>query len=266
MKILVADSNFPDLCKQIITVARLFPKDEVLCSLEPEAAIEVARSNELGMAVLAQDMSESLEEKIHEVSPNTKITLISKPFTSDELASRVKSLIPPRKRIYVQTFGGFNIFCDGKPLTFKRTKAKELFAILVDRRGSPVYTEEGSALVFEGKPFNATQKSYYRILAAELISGLQRAGIEDIIIKTHDCMSVDIKAFECDAYQFLKGDPEAIAKYNGDYMSCYKWAEYSSKLFEQGKHYEPLVPEEPKQPKQPKRKRAKRKKSSSKKA
>ena len=249
MKILVADSNFPDLCKQIITVARLFPKDEVLCSLEPEAAIEVARSNELGMAVLAQDMSESLEEKIHEVSPNTKITLISKPFTSDELASRVKSLIPPRKRIYVQTFGGFNIFCDGKPLTFKRTKAKELFAILVDRRGSPVYTEEGSALVFEGKPFNATQKSYYRILAAELISGLQRAGIEDIIIKTHDCMSVDIKA----------------AKYNGDYMSCYKWAEYSSKLFDQGKHYEPLKPEE-EAPQKPKRKRAKRKKSSSKKA
>ena len=265
MKILVADSNFADLCKQIITVARLFPKDEVLCALEPEAALEFTRSNDLGVVLVADDGSD-LADKIQVISPSTKVVLIPKPLSDDDLLVKVKSIIPPRKRIYVQTFGGFNIFCDGRPLTFKRTKAKELFAILVDRRGSPVYTEEGSALLFEGKPFNATQKSYYRILAAELLRGLESEGIDDIIIKTHDCMSVDIKAFECDAYQFLKGDPEALAKYNGDYMSCYKWPEYSSKLFEQGKHYEPLVPEEPKQPKQPKRKRAKRKKSSSKKA
>lgn len=260
MKILVADSNFPDLCKQIIAVARLFPKDEVLCSIEPEAALEFSRSHELGLIVIAPDFPDDLEEKIRVISPGTKIVLTSKPFSSDELVSKVKALIPPRKRLYIQTFGGFNIFCDGRPLTFKRTKAKELLATLVDRRGSPVYTEEGCALLFEGKPYNATQKSYYRILAAELLRVLQIEGIDDIIIKTHDCMSVDIKAFECDAYQYLRGDPEAMAKYNGDYMSCYKWAEYSSALFAQAKHDEIPAQEEPAKPK---RKRAKRKKASS---
>ena len=230
MKILIADSNFPDLCKQIITVARLFPKDEVLCSLEPEAALEFSRSNDLGIVFVAEGTPE-LADKIQVISPSTKVVIISKPFSSEDMVRKVKSLIPPRKRIYVQTFGGFNIFCDGTPLTFKRTKAKELFAILVDRRGSPVYTEEAIALLFQGKPLNSTQKSYYRILAAELIKGLERQGIENIIIKTHDCMSVDLKAFECDAYQFLRGDAEALRKYRGDYMSCYSWAEYSFALF-----------------------------------
>ena len=231
MKILVADSNFSDLCKTIVVVARLFPKDEISCSIEAEAVLELSRTHSFNIIFLAPDFPSKMVDTIRIISPSSRIIFTTRPFSQDDLVLRLKELIPPRKRLYIQTFGGFNVFCDGKPMVFKRTKAKELLALLVDRRGSPVTTSEGVALIFEGKLDTPAQKSYYRILAAELVNTLRREGLEHIITKTHNSMSIDIKTFECDAYQFLKGDPEALGKYNGDYMTCYKWAEHASALF-----------------------------------
>ena len=231
MKILVADTNFSDLCKTIVVVARLFPKDEISSSIEAEAVLELARNDSFNIIFLASDFPSNLTDSIRLLSPNSRIISTSRPFSQDDIVLKLKELIPARKRLYIQTFGGFNVFCDGKPLVFKRTKAKELLALLVDRRGAPVTTNEGFALLFAGKPNTQAQKSYYRILAAELVNALRREGLEDILVKTHNSISVDIKTFECDAYQFLQGDPEAISKYNGDYMICYKWAEHSSALF-----------------------------------
>ena len=47
-----------------------------------------------------------------------------------------------QKRVRVQTFGGFDIFVDGRPVTFKRAKSKELLAYLIDRRGVSVTAAE----------------------------------------------------------------------------------------------------------------------------
>ena len=39
------------------------------------------------------------------------------------------------KRIVIRTFGYFDIFVDGETIPFSCKKAKELLALLVDRRG-----------------------------------------------------------------------------------------------------------------------------------
>ena len=37
--------------------------------------------------------------------------------------------------IFIRTFGYFDVFVDGVPILFRSEKAKELLALLVDRRG-----------------------------------------------------------------------------------------------------------------------------------
>ena len=44
------------------------------------------------------------------------------------------------KRIVIRTFGYFDIFVDGETIPFSCKKAKELLALLVDRRGGFVTT------------------------------------------------------------------------------------------------------------------------------
>ena len=257
MKILAAESNFQDLCKLTIAVARLFPKDDIYCAFEPEAALELSRANEFGIIFLAPDFSPKLISMLNVISPRSQVFFTSRPFSLDDILSKIQPVVPKRRKVYIQTFGRFDIFCDGKPLTFKRTKAKELLALLVDRRGSTVSTNEGCSLLFKDNPESNVSKSYYRILAAELLNGLRREGIDYIVNKMHNFMSVDVTSFECDAYQFLKGDPEAIGKYNGDYLSCYDWAEYSSAMFAQSKREAPK--DEAAKPKPKRKPRTKRK-------
>ena len=48
----------------------------------------------------------------------------------------------PNSRIFVRTFGNFELFVDGETLHFSRKPAKELLAYLVDRKGSAVTRKE----------------------------------------------------------------------------------------------------------------------------
>ena len=38
---------------------------------------------------------------------------------------------------------------------------------------------------------------------------------------------MDISTFDCDLYDYEKGDVKAINSFHGEYMSQYSWAEYS---------------------------------------
>ena len=44
------------------------------------------------------------------------------------------------QNIFIKTFGGFDVFVDGKQVHFSSEKAKEMLAVLVDKRGiAPSY-------------------------------------------------------------------------------------------------------------------------------
>ena len=124
------------------------------------------------------------------------------------------------------------MFIDGKPVVFSRAKTKELFALLVDRRGYTVSVKEACAILFEDKSYGRTQGSYFRTLVSDLTRKLKKHGLEGIIRKSRNNISVNVNNFDCDAYNFIKGDPEALSEYKGDYMICYGWAKYSSGVFD----------------------------------
>ena len=135
------------------------------------------------------------------------------------------------KNIRIQTFGGFAIFVDDKLLTFKRQKAKELLACLVDRQGADVTTKMACALLWEDESYDRKMKNYYHNNLVELRATLRAAGVENILIRGYNRLAVDITKFECDSYNFIKGDPIAVNAYQGNYLSDYSWAEFMNGHF-----------------------------------
>lgn len=131
------------------------------------------------------------------------------------------------KRVRVRTFGGFDVFVDGKPLLFKRAKAKELLAYLVDRRGVSVTNDEICVTLWDDDASIRTRKSYVRVLLAELRGVLKEAGADDIVEKNVNRLAVVPDKLDCDFYRFLQGDPVAVNSYRYDYMPSYGWAEFS---------------------------------------
>jgi Response regulator containing CheY-like receiver and SARP domains len=129
------------------------------------------------------------------------------------------------KNIRIQTFGGFAIFVDDKLLTFKRQKAKELLACLVDRQGADITTKMACALLWEDESYDRKVKGYFRIVLLDLRITLREAGIEKLLIRGHNRLAVDITKFDCDSYNFIKGDPIAVNAYQGNYLIDYSWAE-----------------------------------------
>lgn len=130
-------------------------------------------------------------------------------------------------RVRVQTFNGFEVFVDEKPLSFKRSKTKELLALLIDRRGASITTREACAVLWEDAPYNASQRSYFRSLVADLRSTLASVHAEDVVVKQRDSLAIDPGAVDCDVYHFLDGDPIAVNSYKGSYLPSYSWAEFS---------------------------------------
>ena len=70
--------------------------------------------------------------------------------------------------VKVQCFGNFEVFVGGRPLSFKRSKSKELLAYLVDRNGATCTNGEMLAVLWEDKPDTASLHSHLRNLIFDL--------------------------------------------------------------------------------------------------
>ncbi|MGN0522686.1 MAG: response regulator [Eubacterium sp.] len=162
---------------------------------------------------------------------------LQKPITAkaiehvlDEMVTdwREDALSKAEHSICAKTFGHFEVFVDGKPLSFEREKAKELFAYLVDRHGSSVTTEQISEILWEGVPYDRKTKNKTTAITASLKKTLKTAGIEDVLIKTWNHLAIDPSKIKCDAYDFEQWDTTAVNSFHGEYMVNYSWAEFTT--------------------------------------
>lgn len=139
-----------------------------------------------------------------------------------------KSLDIQEDRFWVKTFGNFDVFVDGKPLVFEREKAKEMLAYLIDRAGSSVTTEQLAVALWEDRVYDKTLKNYISTILGSLRKTLRQVGKEDILVKTHNHLSVDPNKIKCDAYDYEKGVASAVNSFRGEYMVNYSWAEFKT--------------------------------------
>lgn len=252
--ILVDDEKFAlydleDVLKQVYKEAKID------CFNTAEEALFFAKDHPVDVAFLDVEMGDSngivVAKTLKSFHPKVNIIFVTghseyaydalklhssgyllKPVSVDEVKKEMNALRHPidaakNNGVYMQTFGNFQVFVNGKPVVFKRTKAKEILAYLVDRRGAFVSMGELNSLLWENKPFDKSQKSYLRTLIAELINGLSVFNAENMIIKKRNAVAVDVSKFGCDYYDFLNYKSEAINAFFGEYMSDYSWAEFA---------------------------------------
>ena len=144
----------------------------------------------------------------------------------EELTHLNYPILTEGKRIHCKTFGKFEVFIDGIPVVSKYNKTRELFAYLVDKNGTLSGTEEIMDTLWEDG--GANHVSYMKNIRSDMISTLQAHGLGDVIVRQYGRLGIIPDMINCDYYDMLNGDPKAIAKYTGEYMSQYSWAEYTN--------------------------------------
>lgn len=131
---------------------------------------------------------------------------------------------PVNPRVYIRTFGYFDVFVDGTPIAFRNEKAKELFALLVDRRGGFITSSEAISYLWEDEPANAVTLARYRKVALRLKNTLEEYGISDIVESVDGKRRIVAQMAQCDLYDYLSGETQL---FKGSYLQNYSWSEHT---------------------------------------
>lgn len=129
------------------------------------------------------------------------------------------------KKVYIRTFGYFDVFVDGVPIAFRSQKAKELFALLVDRKGGFVSSEEAIGFLWEDEPLSSVVFARYRKIALRLKNILEEYDISDIIEASDGKRRLIVEKTGCDLYDYLSGKEEYASLFKGSYLMNYSWGE-----------------------------------------
>ncbi len=254
MRILAIDDEKMALAVLVDAINEVKEKeDEIVSFRDPKEAILYARENRIDVVfcdirmkgMTGTDMALILKR----INPKINIIFatgyseyqtdafnmhasgyLTKPISSDKVKIELENLRYPveedeKPGIFVKTFGNFDVFVNGKPISFKRTLAKEVLAYLVDKRGGAVSRQEISLLLFEDEEYSRKTQDYISKIIKSLQDSLKEAGCEEIFSKDRNSYFVKPDNFECDAYKYLAGDPKAINAFDGEYMEQYLWNE-----------------------------------------
>ena len=128
-------------------------------------------------------------------------------------------------QVSIRTFGYFDIFVNGKPIAFRNKKAKELLALLVDRRGGYVTSEQAIGYLWENEPASTVTLARYRKEALRLKNTLEEYGIGHIIESVDGKRRIIPEQVDCDLYGYLSGKEEYANAFKGSYLTDYSWGE-----------------------------------------
>ena len=212
------------------------------------SALEYASENPIDVAFLDINMRGigglGLAEKLIELQPRCKIVFctghdeyavsafrlhasgyLMKPITSDAVQKEIdhiKGVRASEKLLQIKCFGNFEVLSRGEILPFRRTKTKELLAVLVDRNGSGMTAKQICAILFSDDTDDAKNTSYLRQLVLDLKNTLRSVGAAEVLKHETPFYRIDVNLIQCDYLSFLEtGKPD----FHGEYMSQYSWAE-----------------------------------------
>ena len=113
------------------------------------------------------------------------------------------------------------------PVPFKSAKAKELLAVLVDRRGGYVSAGEAISYLWEEDAANKVTFARYRKVAMRLKNELEEYGISDIVITSGGKRCINQNLVQCDLYDYLSDKEKNRDLFRGTYMLNYSWGEFT---------------------------------------
>lgn len=148
-----------------------------------------------------------------------------KPITPEAVRrelDHIKNVKTNEKLLTVKCFGNFEVLHKGEILPFKRTKSKEIFAILVDRNGAGMTAKQICAILFDDDTDDIKNVAYLRQLILDLKNTLKGVGAEEVLQHETPYYRIDTNKIQCDYISYLEaGKPE----FRGEYMMQYSWAE-----------------------------------------
>ena len=212
------------------------------------AAIAYATENPIDIAFLDINMRGigglGLAEKLVELHPRCKIVFctgheeyavsafqlhasgyLMKPITAEAVQKEIdhiKGAKSAEKLLTVKCFGNFEVYFNGEILPFKRKKAKELLAVLIDRNGAGMTAKQICALLFPDDTDDTKNLAYLRQLVLDLKNTLKAIRAEEVLKHETPYYRIDTNLVKCDYISFLEsGKP----RFHGEYMTQYSWAE-----------------------------------------
>ena len=212
------------------------------------AALAYASENPVDIAFLDINMRGigglGLAEKLMEIHPSCKIVFctgyeeyavsafqlhvsgyLMKPITAEAVQKEIdhiKGVKALDDTLEIKCFGNFEVLYNGEVLSFKRTKAKELLAVLVDRKGAGVTAKQICTVLFPGNTDDVKNSAYLRQLVLDLKNTLKMIGKEEVFRHETPYYRIDTNFVKCDYFTFLETGKPA---FYGEYMAQYSWAE-----------------------------------------
>ena len=254
MKIIAVDDERIALEGLLDVIAEAAPDAQLNGFEYPEDALDFVDKNDCNIAFLDVEMTGmsgvELAEQLKLRNPGINIIFatgfeeyrkeaydlhasgyLTKPITADKVRKELSDLrrpIPKRRRMRAQTFGNFEVYIDGTPISFKYSKTKELLAYLIDRRGALCTLAELQAVIFED---DGGHESYMKSLRRDLLETLETIGCGNVIAQQRGKLGVVPDNLDCDYYDWCDGKRMGIV-WHGEYMVQYSWSEYTAGVLE----------------------------------
>ena len=214
------------------------------------AALDSAKTLQFDVAFMDIQMPEidgiTLAKKFKKINPMSNMIFVTgyseytmdafsvdasgyllKPASKEQVRHALDNLryplsVPGGSDVCVQCFGDFEIFVNQKPVHFKYAKSKEVIAFLVDRKGALCSNSEVIINIWDD---DDDHSAYYRSLMKDIHDTFDELGVGDIFNRERAGASIITDKIRCDYYDYLKGTPDGINAYKGEYMQQYSWAE-----------------------------------------
>ena len=135
-----------------------------------------------------------------------------------------------KKKVQIRTFGRFDVFIDEQPILFKNAKAKELFALCVERKGGIVTMEEAIDKLWEDSLLTENVKARYRKAVAYLHALFLEYRVPNVFISGYGNCHLVKENVSCDYYEFLDAKEKPL--FFGEFMHEYSWAENTAAQLE----------------------------------
>jgi len=219
------------------------------------SALKWMESNAVDVAFLDISMRGmgglALAKKIGQLQPSCKIVFctgyeqyaldaiqlhcsgyLMKPITAQAVQKEldhIKKQPVNDKKLTVKCFGSFEVLSNGQTLTFKRTKAKELLAVLIDRNGAGMTGKQICAVLWPEDSDDTKNMDYFRHLVQDLRNTLDAVGAGSVLCYEQYQYRVDPARINCDYHNYLQYGAPAFF---GEYMTQYSWAEATCGLLQ----------------------------------
>lgn len=146
-------------------------------------------------------------------------------YNVEDTETEKKKQLPENRTVSIRTFGYFDVFVGDRPIAFRNKKSKELFALLVDRRGGYISSEEAIGFLWEDEPVSPVTLARYRKVALRLKNILEEYGISDVVESVDGARRLVPERVQCDLYDYLSGKEEYAQLFKGSYLTNYSWGE-----------------------------------------